>query len=66
MLAGRRVEPLEQTVQQAGVSNSRALVVSMDVSDSEAVSALFAARQDTFRRLDVVFNNAGVSAPAKI
>ena len=64
VLAGRRVEPLEQTVQEAGVSNSRTLVVSMNVSDPKAVSALFAATQDTFGRLDVVFNNAGVGAPA--
>jgi NAD(P)-dependent dehydrogenase (short-subunit alcohol dehydrogenase family) len=36
----------------------------MNVSDPEAVSALFAATQDTFGRLDVLFNNAGVGAPA--
>ena len=64
VLAGRRVEPLEQTVQEAGVSNSRTLVMSMNVSDPVAVSALFAATQDTFGRLDVLFNNAGVGAPA--
>jgi NAD(P)-dependent dehydrogenase (short-subunit alcohol dehydrogenase family) len=54
---------LEQTVQEAGVSNSRTLVMSLDVSDPEAVSALFAATQDTFGRLDVLFNNVGVGAP---
>ncbi len=64
VLAGRRVELLEQTVQESGVSNSRTLVMSMDVSDPEDVSALFAATQDTFGRLDVLFNNAGVGAPA--
>lgn len=64
VLAGRRVEPLEQTVQEAGVSNSRTLVMAMNVSDPEAVSALFAATQDRFGRLDVLFNNAGVGAPA--
>ncbi|GAC1359197.1 MAG: SDR family oxidoreductase [Ktedonobacteraceae bacterium] len=64
VLAGRRVELLEQTVQEASVSNSRTLVMSIDVSDPQAVSALFAATQDTFGRLDVLFNNAGVGAPA--
>src|SRR5258708_5500351 len=64
VLAGRRVEPLEQTVQEAGVSNSRALVMSTDVRDPQAVSALFAATEDKFGRLDVLFNNAGVGAPA--
>jgi NAD(P)-dependent dehydrogenase (short-subunit alcohol dehydrogenase family) len=64
VLAGRRVEPLEQTVQEAGVPNSRTLVFPTDVSDPEAVSSLFAAAEDKFGRLDVLFNNAGVGAPA--
>jgi NAD(P)-dependent dehydrogenase (short-subunit alcohol dehydrogenase family) len=64
VLAGRRVEPLTQTVEEAGISNSRALVMSTDVRDPEAVSALFAATEEKFGRLDVLFNNAGVSAPA--
>jgi NAD(P)-dependent dehydrogenase (short-subunit alcohol dehydrogenase family) len=64
VMAGRRVEPLEQTVQEAGVSHSRTLVMSTDVSDPEAVSALFAATEAKFGRLDVLFNNAGVGAPA--
>jgi NAD(P)-dependent dehydrogenase (short-subunit alcohol dehydrogenase family) len=64
VLAGRRVEALEQTVHEAGVPASRTLVQRTDVSDPEAVSALFAATQDKFGRLDVLFNNAGVGAPA--
>jgi len=64
VLAGRRVEPLEQTAKEAGVSNSRTLVMSTDVSDPHAVSALFAATEAKFGRLDVLFNNAGVGAPA--
>jgi NAD(P)-dependent dehydrogenase (short-subunit alcohol dehydrogenase family) len=64
VLAGRRVEPLEQVVKEAGVSSAHALVVPTDVTDPEAVSALFAATVDQFGRLDVLFNNAGVGAPA--
>jgi NAD(P)-dependent dehydrogenase (short-subunit alcohol dehydrogenase family) len=64
VLAGRRVEPLAQTVQEAGVPDSRTLVVPTDVSDPQAVAALFAAVLDKFGRLDVLFNNAGVGAPA--
>jgi NAD(P)-dependent dehydrogenase (short-subunit alcohol dehydrogenase family) len=64
VLAGRRVEPLEQVVKEAGVSSAHALVVPTDVTDPEAVSALFAATVDNFGRLDVLFNNAGVGAPA--
>src|SRR5690606_9047050 len=55
VLAGRRVEPLQQTVEEAGVPESRALVMSTDVSDPEAVAALFAATLDKFGRLDVLF-----------
>src|SRR5258708_9471563 len=64
VLAGRRIEPLEQTVQEAGMSHSRTLVMSTDVTDPKAVAALFAATEDKFGRLDVLFNNAGVGASA--
>jgi NAD(P)-dependent dehydrogenase (short-subunit alcohol dehydrogenase family) len=64
VLAGRRLEPLRQTVDEAGVPDARALVMSTDVSDPQAVSALFAATESKFGRLDVLFNNAGLGAPA--
>src|ERR1700676_1780731 len=63
-LAGRRREPLEQVVAEAGLSGTRALVVPTDVSDADSVSQLFAKTQATFGRLDLLFNNAGVGAPA--
>ncbi|MEO5764117.1 MAG: SDR family oxidoreductase [Casimicrobiaceae bacterium] len=63
-LAGRRKEPLEQTVALAGAAGSQALAVPTDVADPQSVHALFAKVQATFRRLDVLFNNAGVGAPA--
>ena len=61
VLAGRRAALLEQTVQDAGTQGAHALVVPADVSDAAAVQALFAATRDTFGRLDVLFNNAGVT-----
>jgi len=61
VLAGRRAALLEQTVQDAGAQGAHALVAPTDVSDPPAVRALFAATSDTFGRLDVLFNNAGVS-----
>lgn len=64
VLAGRRLEPLEQTVQEAGAPDSRTLVMSTDVCDPDSVAALFAATEAKFGRLDVLFNNAGVGAPA--
>ena len=62
-LAGRRVEPLETTVTESGPSGSRSLVVPSDVSDPASVRALFAKTKETFGRLDVLFNNAGIGAP---
>ncbi|GMQ76079.1 MAG: SDR family oxidoreductase [Gammaproteobacteria bacterium] len=64
VLAGRRQEPLEETAKMAGEFASRTLVIPTDVSDPPSVSALFAKTRDAFGRLDVLFNNAGVNAPA--
>jgi NAD(P)-dependent dehydrogenase (short-subunit alcohol dehydrogenase family) len=61
--AGRRREPLEQAIAQAGVGAERAIAVPTDVADPESVAALFAAVKAKFGRLDVLFNNAGVGAP---
>ena len=63
-LAGRRVEPLETTASEAGVDDSRALVVPTDVRDPASVENLFATTKETFGRLDLLFNNAGTGAPA--
>jgi NAD(P)-dependent dehydrogenase (short-subunit alcohol dehydrogenase family) len=63
VLAGRRRERLEQTVQQAGEMAERTLVVPADVGNPADVKALFAATMDAFGRLDVLFNNAGSGAP---
>jgi len=62
-LAGRLVEPLEATAREAGPAGSRALVVPSDVTDPTSVRALFAKTKETFGRLDVLFNNAGIGAP---
>jgi NAD(P)-dependent dehydrogenase (short-subunit alcohol dehydrogenase family) len=61
-LAGRRVEALLQTAAESA-AGERALPVATDVSDPESVRALFAATGQQFGRLDVLFNNAGTSAP---
>ena len=62
-VAGRRVEPLETTVAEAGEAGDRALAVPTDVGDPDAVRALFAKTKERFGRLDVLFNNAGFGAP---
>ena len=62
-IAGRRKEPLEKVVADSGVEAGRALAVPTDVTDPKSVQALFAKTKQTFGRLDVLFNNAGVGAP---
>ena len=62
-LAGRRLEPLEATVAAGGVDGTRTLVVPTDVSEPTSVYALFARTEETFGRLDLLFNNAGVGTP---
>jgi NAD(P)-dependent dehydrogenase (short-subunit alcohol dehydrogenase family) len=64
VLAGRRREALEQTAAEAGLRGKRALVVPADVGDAASVKTLFDRTRATFGRLDLLFNNAGTSAPA--
>ena len=64
VLAGRRREQLEITVKDSGAPAGRALVVVTDVTDPAAVRNLFARTRATFGRVDLLFNNAGVGAPA--
>ena len=64
VLVGRRAEPLENTVKEAGPLGSQALVVPTDVSKPDSVRALFDRIREVHGRLDVLFNNAGTGAPA--
>jgi NAD(P)-dependent dehydrogenase (short-subunit alcohol dehydrogenase family) len=63
VLAGRRQEALHET-QALSTSSKDSLAVSTDVTDPAAVRDLFAQTEQTFGRLDVLFNNAGVGIPA--
>ncbi|MBL8839743.1 MAG: SDR family oxidoreductase [Alphaproteobacteria bacterium] len=62
VLAGRRKDALEATAAQA--KGGRSLVVPTDVTDAASIKALFDRTKQTFGRLDVLFNNAGIGAPA--
>jgi NAD(P)-dependent dehydrogenase (short-subunit alcohol dehydrogenase family) len=63
-LAGRRKDALDATAGEIRASGGQSLVVPTDVSDPKAVKALFAKTKEAFGRLDVLFNNAGIGAPA--
>ena len=62
VLTGRRSGPLEETAAEAGAAGSQTLVVPADVTDPASVRALFAKTKEVFGRLDLLFNNAGISA----
>jgi len=58
-VAGRRVEPLNQVVEEAN-AQGRALAVPTDVTDAASVEALFAQTVKAWGRVDLLFNNAGM------
>ena len=61
VLAGRRLEKLEETRKLGG--NGKSLAVPSDMTDPESIAALFAKVKEAYGRLDVLFNNAGMGAP---
>jgi len=63
VLAGRRMEALQKTIEIANVDQSHALTVAADVSDPASVRALFQRVEEVFGRLDLLFNNAGAGIP---
>ena len=66
VLAGRRQANLEEVVEEAKSLNagSRVLAVPTDVTQEDSVANLFAQCVKKFGRVDLLFNNAGVSTPA--
>jgi len=63
VLVGRRNEALQQAITDAGVNSGHAHAVSADLSVEAEVTALFSAVQKKHGRLDLLFNNAGMSLP---
>jgi len=64
VLAGRRLEPLQALAEQAIAAGGEAHAVPTDVRDEQSVAQLFATIEEVHGRLDLIFNNAGVNAPA--
>jgi len=60
VLAGRRVERLEETAAEGAKTGSPTLVVPTDVTRQDSVRDLFARTKEAFGRLDLLFNNAGM------
>lgn len=65
VLTGRRREALEQTAAAEAPDGGDFIIVPADVSDEQAVIALFSSIERDFGRLDLLFNNAGTFGPAK-
>jgi len=63
VLTGRRRAELERTADAAKSIGAAPTVRPADVSKPDAVNALFSAARHEYGRLDVLFNNAGISAP---
>jgi NAD(P)-dependent dehydrogenase (short-subunit alcohol dehydrogenase family) len=66
VVAGRRREPIEAVAADIRALGRDALAVVADVTDPASVTALFDAAREKFGRLDLTFNNAGISAGGPI
>jgi NAD(P)-dependent dehydrogenase (short-subunit alcohol dehydrogenase family) len=64
VLTGRRLELLQETQKLGAANGGKSLPVSADMADPASIAALFARTMQEFGRLDVLFNNAGMGAPA--
>jgi NADP-dependent 3-hydroxy acid dehydrogenase YdfG len=62
-LVGRRQEMLEKTAAESA-AGERALVLPADITKPENVHTAFMKLKEKWGRLDVLFNNAGMGAPA--
>ena len=60
-VCGRRREALQET---DGLAGGGMTVLPCDVTEPDAVTAMFAKIEDEHGRLDVIFNNAGTNIPA--
>jgi NAD(P)-dependent dehydrogenase (short-subunit alcohol dehydrogenase family) len=66
VVAGRRIEALDATVEEGVTVGSRMIAVSTDVCQPSSVVALFAKTKEAFGRLDLLFNNAGTGTPSTL
>lgn len=63
VFTGRREDVLQAAIAEAGDAGKNGVAIPCDVSNEAAVAELFASIQKRFGRLDLLFNNAGISIP---
>ena len=63
VLVGRRADALASAVAEGGANAGNAHAIPTDLSKEPEVKALFDQIRSRFGRLDLVFNNAGISLP---
>jgi NAD(P)-dependent dehydrogenase (short-subunit alcohol dehydrogenase family) len=66
VFAGRHVETLSSAVEAAGVDAPRGVAMVCNVTQEDAVAALFIQIRERFGRLDLLFNNAGTSGKSAL
>ncbi len=64
VLAGRRKDMLDAVAKEGAQTLGEAFTVPADVADPASIKSLFAKTKETYGRLDLLFNNAGIGAPA--
>ncbi len=63
VFTGRRIDVLNQAIEQLGEKSSQGTPFALDIGDVAQVQSLFQMITDRFGRLDVLFNNAGRGTP---
>ena len=63
-LAGRRADKLKEVAAEGAAAQGKSLAVETDIADPASIKALFAKVMAAHGRLDLLFNNAGIGAPA--
>ncbi|MEM9158038.1 MAG: SDR family oxidoreductase [Verrucomicrobiota bacterium] len=63
VLAGRRLDALQEVIREANLPSERAIAIPCDVTDPDSVENLFAKARNAYGRLDLLFNNAGTFGP---
>jgi NAD(P)-dependent dehydrogenase (short-subunit alcohol dehydrogenase family) len=64
VLTGRHLDKLQKAIFDIGGNQENCLAVACDVGNPDQVKQLFAAIKAKFGRIDILFNNAGLGAPA--